>query len=155
MKGFLGTRGDFFSDLLILALVVILPALITAIVFAVKKRYLLHKRMMLAIFTVLVLYVIVYETNLTILGGVNYLTTNTRVPLAPYMSLVVFHIVQSALALILGGATISRGRAALSSGQVSREGFVSVHRKIAWVEVAMLVISAVTGLVIYYLTFIY
>ena len=155
MKGFLGTRADFFSDLLILALIVILPALVTAILFAVKKRYLPHKRMMLTIFTVLVLYVIVYETNLTILGGVNYLTTNTRVQLVPYMALVVFHIVQSAMALVLGGATISRGRAALSSGQVSRKGFVSVHRKIAWVEVGMLVISVVTGLVIYYLTFVY
>lgn len=36
-----------------------------------------------------------------------------------YMALVVFHIVQSALALILGGATISSGRAALSSGHIS------------------------------------
>jgi len=109
VKGFLGSRADFFSDLLILVLIVILPALVTAIVFAVKKRYLPHKRMMLAIFTVLVLYVIVYETNLTILGGVNSLTTNTDIPLAPYMVLVVFHIVQSAMALILDGATISRG----------------------------------------------
>lgn len=154
MKGFLGTRADFFSDVLIMALIVILPALITAIVLAVKKRHSFHKKLMLAIFTVLVLYVIVYETNLTILGGVNYLTMNINMPVASYLSIVIFHIIQSALTLVLGGAVISRGRVALVAGQAS-SGFTSVHRKIAWVEVGMLVVSVVTGLVIYYLTFIY
>lgn len=155
MKGFLGTRGDFFSDLLILALVVILPVLVAAIVLAMRKRFAIHKKLMLAIFTVLVLYVIVYEANLIYLGGMNYLLSNTRVPRRPYLALLIFHIIQSALTLVLGGAVISRGRAALNSGQLSREGFVSVHRRIAWIEVSMLAISVITGLIIYYLTFIY
>lgn len=154
MKGFLGTRADFFSDVLIMALIVILPALITAIVLAVRKRHSAHKKVMLSIFTVLVLYVIVYETNLTILRGVNYLTMNINIPVASYMAIIIFHIVQSALTLVLGGAVISRGRAAMAAGQTSG-GFTSVHRRIAWAEVGLLVVSVVTGLIIYYLTFIY
>lgn len=151
MKGFLGTRGDFLSDLLILALIIILPALVVAIVSAAKRRLLFHKRMMITIFSVLVLYVVLYEANLTFLGGINYLRSNIRVQEGPYFTFVGFHIALSAVALILGGVTMRKGEVAISSGQV----FTSYHRKIAWAEVSLLTVSVLTGLAIYYMTFIY
>lgn len=152
MSGFLGTRGDFLSDLLVIALVFILPALAAAIQFAVQRRLVLHKRMMLSIFAVLVLYVVIYEANLVFLGGINYLRSNIRIPEGPYFTLVAFHIAASAISLILGGIVMRKGGEALSSGQVF---FTSYHRRLAWLEVAILGISVVTGLIIYYLTFIY
>lgn len=152
MKGFLGTRGDFLSDLLIIALVFILPALAVAIKSAAQRQLILHKRMMLSIFAVLVLYVVIYEANLAFLGGINYLVSNIRVPKEPYFVFVAFHIAISAASLIMGGVVMRKGGEALCSGQVF---FTSYHRRLAWIEVGLLVLSVVTGLVIYYLTFIY
>lgn len=155
MKGFLGTRGDLLSDVLIVAVTIIVPALITAVVLVKKKRFALHRTIMMSIFYVLVLYVVIYEANLTFLGGIGYLRANIRISEGPYFTLVTFHIALSAAALILGSITMRRGEAVLCSGQISGQGFTSLHRKIAWIEVGMLVISVCTGLAIYYLTFVY
>ncbi|HAG51079.1 MAG: hypothetical protein A2X87_04255 [Deltaproteobacteria bacterium GWC2_42_51] len=155
MKGFLGTRGDLLSDVLIVAVTIIVPALLTAIVLVKKKRFALHRAIMMSIFFVLVLYVVIYEANLTLLGGIDYLRSNIRISEGPYFALVAFHITLSAAALILGSITMRRGEAVLCSGQIAGLGFTSAHRKLAWIEVVMLVISVFTGLAIYYFTFVY
>lgn len=155
MKGFLGTRADLLSDVLILALLIILLALAKGIRLARRRRFVSHRFLMISIFTVLVLYVVVYEANLALLGGIDYLRSSIRVSEASYFSLLVFHVMQSAFALILGGITIGKGEEAFRRSQISGISFTSSHRKIAWLEVAMLAMSVFTGLAVYYLTFIY
>lgn len=150
MKGFLGTRGDFLSDLLIVALVFILPALAMAIASAIKRSLVFHKKMMISIFSILVLYVVVYEANLSFLGGINYLRSNIRISEGPYFAFLALHIALSAASLVLGGIAMRKGELALHTGL-----FYSQHRRLAWIEVSLLTISVVTGLFIYYLTFIY
>lgn len=150
MKGFLATRGDFLSDLLIIALLFILPALAAAIASAMKRNLIFHKRMMISIFSILVLYVVVYEANLTFLGGINYLRSNIRIPEGPYFAFVAVHIALSAASLILGGITMRKGEIALHTGL-----FYSYHKRFAWAEVFLLTMSVATGLFIYYLTFVY
>lgn len=155
MKGFLGTRADLLSDVLILALLIILPALAKGIGLARRRRFVSHRILMISIFTILVLYVVVYEANLALLGGIDYLKINIRVSEASYFSLLAFHVMHSTLALILGGITIGKGEEVFRTGQISRMSFTSSHRKIVWLEVAMLAMSVITGLAVYYLTFIY
>lgn len=155
MRGFLGTRGDLLSDVLILALIVILPALVKGVSLARERRFIPHKMVMMSIFTFLVLYVVIYEANLTFLGGVNFLREKIRISERTYFSLLIFHVTLSALSLILGGIAINKGEAAFRTGQLSSVSFTSSHRKIVWVEVLLLSASVMTGLIIYYLTFIY
>lgn len=150
MRGFLGTRADLLSDLLLVALALILPALGAGVRLARRRSLAAHRAVMLGIFSALVLYVVLYEANLAWLGGVAYLLRTT--PMAPsrYGLLVAAHVTLGAAALVLGAFVVRLGAKALSA--VGPKG--AIHRKLAWWEVGTLGASALSGLVVYWVTFV-
>lgn len=142
MNGFLGTRGDFFSDLLITGLAGIIPALIAATFFAAEKRFALHRAAMIAIFSVLTLYVVIYVANL--------LLEDPFISEGPYFTFLLLHLAITALTVLFGGLTLAkRGISPLD------RYLPSCRHRIVFAEMGLLAVSVFTGFSLYYLTFIY
>lgn len=157
MGGFLGTRADFLSDLLILALGVIVPALAVGYVCARQRRVRLHRAIMMAVFAVVVLYVIVYETHFLLAGGLAYLESFIRVDRTTYYVQLSIHVAVAAVALVLGGRMIAR-----ANRHILREGDrlafaapeAALHVRRGYWELGLLLVTVLTGLVTYYYTFV-
>jgi uncharacterized membrane protein YozB (DUF420 family) len=154
MPGFLGTRGDFMSDLLIVALAGIVPSLAVGAWLARKGRLLLHRRLMLVVYNVVVLYVVVYEANMLWLGGMDYLRGVVRIPEGFYFAATAAHIALGVAALVLGAVVIRRGRAAWASCAAGARPAPRVHAVPGWWELSLLALSAVSGVALYWLTFV-
>lgn len=152
-KGFLGTRGDFLSDLLICALAIIVPLLLFAIQSGRIRRIKIHHIIMLIIYYTVVAYVIVYEANMLARGGMEFLNANVRMNKSIYWTVTAFHVVLGAITLILGAITIRGGnmaQAALLNLEVKKK-----HRKNGWTTFFLLFFTSISGVLVYYLTFVY
>ncbi len=152
-KGFLGTRGDFLSDLLICALAIIVPILLFAIQSGRMRRGRTHHILMLAIYYTVVAYVIVYEANMLARGGMEFLNANVRMNKNIYWVVAGFHILLGAITLILGAITIRLGNRAQAS--VLNLEVKKGHRKRGWTTFFLLLFTSITGVLVYYLTFVY
>ena len=150
MPGFLGTRADLLSDLLILALGLIGPALVLGVVLARRRHLPAHRAVMIGVFAVLVAYVVVYEANLMLLGGIPWLLRTTRLAPAAYFALVAPHVLVSTVALVLGALAIRAGSRAFASGAA----FAPRHRAVAWWGLGTLAVSVVSGVGVYWATFV-
>lgn len=149
MPGFLGTRGDFPSDLLILALAVVAPVLVVAVWLGRKRHLRAHRLSMLALLGVLVAYVVVYEVNLLYHGGTAYLMRVTTMAALPYFIIVGGHVALGTAALVVGVWAVRRGQRALGDRALER-----AHGRVGWRGVALLGLSSVTGVVVYWVTFV-
>lgn len=150
MPGFLGTRADLLSDLLVLALGLVGPALVAGVVLARRRRLSAHRAVMVSVFAVLVLYVVVYEANLMLLGGIPWLLRTTGLAPATYFTLVAAHVAIATAALVLGAVATRAGTRALASGG----RFSTRHRRVAWWGLTTLGISVVSGIGLYWATFV-
>lgn len=149
MPGFLGTRGDLPSDLLILALGVVVPALAVAVWLGRKRHLRAHRALMLALLGVLVAYVVVYEANLLYHGGTAHLMRLTNLAPLPYFIIVGVHVALGTAALVLGVWAVRRGQRALGDPALER-----AHGRAGWRGVVLLGLSSVTGVVVYWVTFV-
>lgn len=152
-RGFLGTRGDFLSDLLICALALIVPLLLIAIQQGRLKKIKVHHFLMLAIYYTVVAYVIVYEANMLSRGGVEFLNANVKMDKSIYWVFTGFHVLLGAITLIAGALTIrlgNRARADVINSVVRKS-----HRRNGWVTFILLVFTSLTGVGVYYFTFVY
>jgi uncharacterized membrane protein YozB (DUF420 family) len=69
-QGFLGTRADLLMDLVITALVAVVPIVLWNWRLARSGRWALHKRMQIGLAALLGLVVAVFEYNLRLQGGI-------------------------------------------------------------------------------------
>lgn len=157
MGGFLGTRADFLSDLLILALGVIVPALGVGYVYGRQRKVRMHRAIMIAVFAVVILYVIVYETHFLLAGGLAYLESFIRVDRTTYYAQLAIHVAVAAVALVLGGRIIARANRQLIRKD-DRLAFAAqeatLHVRRGYWELGLLLVTVLTGLVSYYYTFV-
>lgn len=151
-KGFLGTRGDFLSDFLILALAVIVPLLIWSVLLGRGRVITKHHTVMLVIYYILVGYVILYELNLLSRGGIDFLRSKIRMNEIPYWISTGLHVFLGAVALVVGAVAIRQGKRAISE---SESVFKRKHRFVGWFTVIFLLLTSLTGVMVYYLTFVY
>jgi high-affinity Fe2+/Pb2+ permease len=69
-QGFLGTRGDLLMDIVILALVAVVPIVLYNWRLARTGRYPLHKTMQISLAALLAVVVGLFEVNLRLQGGI-------------------------------------------------------------------------------------
>jgi putative membrane protein len=68
-SGFLGTRGDLLTDLVVLSFVIILPILIFSWIKVRNHSYALHKRIQIGLGILLLLAVTAFEVDIQLKGG--------------------------------------------------------------------------------------
>lgn len=160
--GFLGYDASFMLDVVVCALVLVVPVLLFSIA-SVKfgKRFALHKTLQLGLAAVLLLAVAAFEVDLQLVHGgwenvVNKDPGNPRLSaseLASVQRVLWIHLVFAISTPFLWAVTIvyalKRFPSPPAPGEHSR-----LHRVLAWASTIDITLTSVTGLWFYYAAFI-
>jgi len=159
-RGFLGYDASFMLDVVVCALVAVVPVLIWGVSEAKRGRFLRHRNIQLALAAVLLVTVLLFELDMRLQGGweniVNHDPANPRLAgeaLAQVEKLLYVHLFFAVSTPFLWGTTI--WLALKRFPNPPRPGAHSaLHKKLGWLSVVDLVMTSVTGLAFYYMAFI-
>jgi len=152
--GFLGTRAPLFMDVVTLFFAAVPFLVAYSIYFARKGKYRLHITSQIAIFTVSMLMVVLFEIGVRIDGGFNAYMHESSISYNGALLYLVIHILFALVTLVAWGITI------YSSYKVFREegvrsDYFSRHKKRARLVFLAITINAVMGTMMYPILFIW
>lgn len=160
-QGFLGYHASFMLDVVVCALVLVVPTLLLSLYLVkVKRRYQFHRRIQIGLAVVLSLAVILFEIDMRWHGGwrniVNPPTSPTRV--APEQMVVVGRLLAVHLVFAISTPLLWAATLTLAYRRFSRppapNAHSSLHKKLGWLSMLDLVLTSLTGLGFYYAAFI-
>ena len=144
--GFLGTRAPFFMDFVTL-IVALLPFLMLYIItLARKKHYKSHSLAQIVLFLLSVVVLSYFEMGVRMGGGFNYFMKGSSVSHDYMLIVLVVHIVISTLALFIWGYTLLRVKTHLKN---------NMHKKYGKRTFVGVVLTALSGIWVYLLLFVY
>jgi len=155
--GFLGYKASFMLDVVVVALVLVVPVLLYSL-FAVKvqKRYALHRNLQVLLGGVLLLVVVLFETDMRLQGGWRsivgkHLTDTGRIDaLAPILYVHLFFAVTTAL---LWPTTITLALRRMPNPPAPC-AHSPLHKTLGWLSAIDITLTSITGLAFYYLAFV-
>jgi putative membrane protein len=161
MHGFLGFDASFMLDVVVVALVLLVPVQIWSIRLARAGRYPLHKTVQLSLAAVLLVAVAAFEVDLQLLHG-GWENVVNKDPDSPRLTgddlwlvrrVLWVHLVFAVSTPVLWAATIvlALKRMPVPPAPCPHS---PLHRKLGWVSVIDLVLTAITGMLFYFLAFI-
>lgn len=158
MNGILGTRGTLMLDLVAIGMVLIVPLMITSIYLArVRRRFAAHKRIQLVTAIVLLFVLVAFEVEMRVVGWRNCAAAS---PLTqegqwndPVEWSLLVHLLFAIPTVILWGFVVTAAVRKFPTPP-SPSAHSATHK--FWGRIAALFMSmtAVTGLVFYYLAFV-
>lgn len=158
LDGFLGTRASFMLDVVFLAMFALVPVLAVSVWLVMyRQRYLLHKRIQLALGIVLLVTVVLFEIDMRANGW------RDRAAASPYtahdgstdwvlVSLGV-HLCFAVTAALLWIVVIARALRGFNSPPAPGP-HSAWHRRFGMAAAVDMLATAVTGWVFYYLAFV-
>jgi hypothetical protein len=160
-NGFLGFDASFMLDVVVCALVLVVPVLAYSI-YSVKIRrsFLLHRNLQLALAIVLLLAVAAFEVDMRLHGGwTNIVNKDPAQPrlsgdeLAFVRNVLSVHLFFAVTTPLLWVTTIvlalRRFPKPPQPGDHSR-----LHKKLGWLSTLDITLTSITGLLFYYLAFV-
>lgn len=161
IHGFLGYDASFMLDVVIVALVLLVPMLAWSIRLAQSGRYVLHKRVQLVLATVLLLAVAAFEIDLQLVHGgwENVVNKNPDAPrlnagqLAKVRNVLWVHLVFAVSTPILWAVTLGLALRHMPAIPAPCD-HSRLHRKLGWTSSVDLALTAVTGFAFYYVAFV-
>ena len=160
-RGFLGYDASFMLDVVVCALVAVVPLLLWGL-YAVKvqRRYALHRNIQLTLAAVLLVAVLLFEIDMRLQGGwqniVNRDPAHPRLTgeaLDQVRNLLYVHLFFAISTPFLWGATIYLALKRFPNPPLPGP-HSSLHKKLGWLSVIDIVMTSVTGLAFYYLAFV-
>jgi putative membrane protein len=158
-QGFLGYHATFMLDVVVCALVLLVPALATSIYLVkFRRQYAWHRRLQLTLAGVLLLAVAAFEVDIRVHQGWENIVKNARADMAvesfDFVRKVLYvHLIFAISTPLLWIATI-----ALALPRFGNPPFPSrhspVHKLLGWCSATDLALTSVTGLLFYYFAFI-
>lgn len=157
-KGFLGYPSTLMLDVVVCALVLVVPVLLYSI-YLVKFRhnYLLHRNLQTALGVALLIAVSLFEVDMRLHGGWQAILKNRSVQLSPdhlnwVSQILMVHLVFAVSAVILWAMTIAHGWKRIPRPpQPSPHS--RLHKRLGWLSTISLTLTSVTGLIFYYYAF--
>lgn len=154
MDGFLpGSRATFMLDLVAVAMILVLPALVLAINLVRKHQsYNTHKKLMTALATILGIAVVLFEIEMRLVGWRHLAEPS------PYYNTILFpvlivHLVFSISTTFALAATVYLAWRKFPS-PVRPSEHSKVHRVLGRLSAIGLTLTSVTGWIFYYVAFI-
>ncbi|MGQ0633953.1 MAG: DUF420 domain-containing protein [Planctomycetaceae bacterium] len=157
--GFLGYPASLMLDVVVCALVVVVPTLLFSLASVkVRRRYGLHKSLQVALGLVLLLAVGLFEIDMRLHGGIDGILAKRPRPLtgaeyASFKTLLYVHLVFAVSTVFLWAATLAlalrRFPAPPAPSAHSR-----LHKGLGWLSAADITLTSITGLLVYYYGFI-
>ncbi len=152
--GFLGTNAPFFMDIVTI-IVALLPLLIlTAISFAINGKYKAHKFAQMFIFVVSLVVIGYFEYGVRFGGGFEEFAKHSSLPYDFLFYFLILHIGIALITLVLWLRTL---RLAFNSNYHFRaSGFYKTkHAKMGKSLLKWIVMTSVTGIMVYLFLFIF
>ncbi|MBN2721658.1 MAG: DUF420 domain-containing protein [Campylobacterales bacterium] len=152
--GFLGTRAPFFMDMVTL-IVVLLPLLLGGTVLLAKMgRYEAHKITQIALFVVSVIVVGYFEYGVRIGGGFDEFVKGSSLSHSFIFYFLIFHIIIAAITLFMWTKTLYFAPKDHFHVRPLEER-VSPHVKMAKQTILWINATAITGIGVYILLFVF
>jgi putative membrane protein len=158
IDGFLGTRATFMLDVVVLAMLVVLPVL-AASIYLVKyrKQYALHKRLQLTLASALLVVVLLFELDMRVNGW------RDRAEASPYMGgsgstnwvtvALAIHLCFAVTAALLWTIVIVRAVRGFPRPPAPND-HSAWHRRFAKLAAYDMLCTAITGWIFYWLAFV-
>jgi hypothetical protein len=159
-QGFLGYRATFMLDVVVCALVLLVPALAVSIYLVkIRRQYAWHRRLQLSLGGVLLLAVAAFEVDVQIVHhGWQNIVHSARPDMAKESldfarTILYVHLVFAISTPLLWILTISLALAKFGNPP-SPSRHSPVHKWLGWTSATDLALTSVTGLLFYYFAFI-
>ena len=157
-NGFLGYPASFMLDVVVCALIVVVPLLVFNIsVVRFGKNYQLHKTLQLLLAGVLLVAVALFEIDMQLQGGVDGILAKRSRPLsvaelASFRSLLLVHLFFAISTVVLWGLTVGLAWRRFPT-PVRPASHSRLHKILGWLSALDITGTAVTGLMVYYYGF--
>lgn len=157
--GFLGNKASFMLDVVVCALLVVVPVLLYSL-FAVKiqRNYVLHRRLQLALGAILLVAVGAFEIDIRMQGGIATILSKRDVPLTSeqsqffYALLKYVHLPAAISTVLLWTVTLTLALRRIPTPPAPC-AHSKLHKRLGWLASADITMTAVTGLMVYYYGF--
>lgn len=158
IDGFLGTRGSIMLDMVVVAMVAVVPLLALSIwLVKFRHQYLLHKRMQLALAAALLAAVVLFELDMRINGWRHRAAPSPYYGHdggVPWVDIALYvHLVFAVSAALLWTIVVVRALRQFPSPPAPGEHSAS-HILWARIAAAAMFLTAFTGWTFYYLAFV-
>ncbi len=160
-RGFLGYDASLMLDVVVTALVAVVPLLLWSLYeVKVRKNFALHRTIQLVLAVVLLLAVALFEVDMRLQGG--WLNIVNRDPAKPRLvgeaiqqvrSVLYVHLFFAVTTPVLWGTTIALALKRFPKPPLPGP-HSSLHKTLGWLSVVDLVMTSVTGLAFYYMAFV-
>lgn len=158
--GFLGFRTSLMLDVVVCALVLVVPAIIYSLYLVkVKRQFAAHRNMQLGLAVVLLIAVGAFEIDMQLVqGGWQNIVAKREVPLdaeqlAAVRQVLWIHLVFAVSSPLLWAVTIVLALKRMPNPPVPGP-HSALHKKLGWASTLDLVMTSVTGLWFYYVAFV-
>jgi len=156
--GFLGYPASFMLDVVVCALLVVVPLLSASLV-AVKwrRQYRLHKRLQLVLACLLLVAVTLFEIDMQWQGGIAGILSKRAQPLSAREQLFFDRLLRVHLVFAVSTVLLWLTTVVLALRQFANPpapgAHSAWHRRLGWLSAADMTLTAVTGLMVYYFGF--
>lgn len=157
--GFLGYPASFMLDVVVCALVVVVPALGFSLASVkVRRKYRLHKALQVALGLLLLVAVGLFEIDMRRQGGIDGILSKRARPLTPqeyasFKMLLSVHLCFAISTVCLWAVTLGLAlkRFPIPPAPAAHS---RVHKRLGWLAAAGIALTSVTGLLVYYFGFV-
>lgn len=157
--GFLGYHATLMLDIVVCALILIVPTLLYSLfTVKVRKNYVRHRNLQIALGVILLVAVGLFEIDIRLQGGIDAILVKRTVALTAAQKtffdiLLAVHLVFAISTPFLWATTLTLALKRFSSppapGEHSR-----LHKRLGWLAAVDITLTAVTGLLVYYFGFV-
>ena len=158
--GFLGYKASFMLDVVVCALVLIVPTLLYSLFLVkIRKNYLWHRNIQVTLGIVLLVTVAAFEVDLQIVQGGWENIVGKREPnlssqnLAFVRKVLYVHLVFAISTPFFWATTLCLGLKRFPSPPVPSD-HSSLHKKLGWISAIDITLTSITGLLFYYFAFV-
>ena len=152
--GFLGTRAQFFMDIVTL-IVAVLPILVfSSILLARKKMYKLHALSQNIIYLFSVIVVGYFEYGVRVAGGFNFFVTESGVSYTYASVVMIMHIAIAVVTFLIWTYTVIKANYQFKKKEIP--GLKSnAHKSLALKTFLGIIFTSFSGIWVYVLLFVY
>lgn len=158
-QGFLGYPSTLMLDVVVCALVLVVPALLYSIYLVkYRRRYLLHRNLQVGLGAALLITVCLFEIDMRLHGGWRAILKNRPTPLTEAQltqvgQILAIHICFAVSAVVLWIVTLIHGLRNIPNPPAP-SSHSGRHKTLGWLSTVTLALTSVTGLVFYYYAFV-
>lgn len=158
-NGFLGYRASLMLDVVVCALLVVVPLLVFSLYLVkVRKNYLLHRNLQVLLGIVLLIAVGLFEVDMQLQGGIDAILGKRASPLssvqlALFNRILRVHLFFAISTVFLWAATLILALKKFANPPLPGS-HSQVHKVLGWLSAVDITMTAVTGLMVYYFGFV-